>query len=148
MLRPAAGKPRAIPPTIGVTLAVGLGCLLVAGLAAGAGGLVAAAVAVVLVVCFFAVGAWPLRLVRRDGSASPAALPLALGGYLVRVSGLAAIGLWLARHPGFDRAAFGATIVVCALAWPTAAAVAVLRKAPTTATERPKRRPGQAPGPD
>jgi hypothetical protein len=109
------------------TLAVGLGCALVAWAVAGAEGLSGAVVGTVVVVAFFASGTVPVFLAGEAGLRAGAGVALLLLTYVLRwLLVLGALAL-AATSDLVDIAMLGVTVIVCALAWSALQLSAVLR---------------------
>lgn len=97
------------------TLVVGVVVLAGATILAGGRGALGAVIGIALVVAFFGVG---LLILRHTARTNPrAVMAVALMSYVVKVTLLALMLVLLGRTELFDRGAFAAATLACALAW-------------------------------
>lgn len=108
-----------------VTLAVGLGGVLIGFLADGNRGTLGGLLATVLVVVFFSVGQFILGSVLRNNPQM--AMTVAMTIYLVKIGILFLLIIAFANTTAFNTQVFAGTIVACTLAW-TAAEVVVFAR--------------------
>lgn len=108
-----------------VTVAIGVGGIVIGFLADGSAGALGGLFATVLVVAFFSVGQFVLGSVLRNNPQM--AMTVALTIYLVKIGILFVLIIAFANTTAFNTQVFAGTIVACTLAW-TAAEVVVFAR--------------------
>ena len=110
-----ADDARALRRSAVPTAAVGVLCAVVAGVVAGGKGVLGAALALAVVMFFFAIDYFVLGRAARVG---PQALMVAaLAGYIVKILIFAVLSASFVNTTLFNGRAFGFTAVVCVLCW-------------------------------
>lgn len=123
LLEPARPPRQRLAPA--VTVAAGAVCAVVAGVQLGGRGVLSAVLALVVVAAFFWSGLVPLLFSR--GQQAGLSLVVLLVNYVLRLVLVLAVLRVAARVDAVDTAAVGISVIVCALAWTGAQAVALAR---------------------
>lgn len=135
-----------LAPAVALTLLGGAACLAGGAALRGVPGLLAAAVAVVVVLGFLLAGQAPLAAATRLGGWTGGTMLVSL--YLTRVLlVVVAYGVVLAAGDAVDRPVLGVSVIVCTLAWTAGTVWSALRWRPLLIDEVPAGSDGQ-PAPD
>ena len=124
-----------------LTVLAGLVCAVVASVAVGRDGVLAAVVGVCPVLGFLLVGQLPIVQVARGRRVLGAALLVSL--YSTRLLLLLLAWRVLSASDTVDRRTLGLTVVVCALAWTTGTVWSAMRWQPVLIEPEPSPAPGE-----